>query len=66
MCLAKAYLSGVDTRKLVLEDVALLRVDGDTLTLQTLFGREKLLEGRMREVNFQDSTIVIEQLEHGT
>ena len=58
MCLAKAYF-GSD--ELVLEDIAKLKIDGNKISLRTLFGEEKEIEGRLKEIDFQGARIVIEQ-----
>ena len=62
MCLAKAYLSEDGGEDLVMEDVALLRIKGKKLLLNSLFGEQKEIEGLIKEVNFQNSKLVIEKL----
>ena len=61
MCLAKAYCERDEKRELLLEDVALLEIDGRTLRLATLFGEERELQGKVREVDFQQATVLVEQ-----
>jgi predicted RNA-binding protein len=61
MCLAKAYRERDDERELLLEDVALLEIDGRTLRLATLFGEERELQGSVRAVDFQQGTVLVEQ-----
>lgn len=58
MCLAKAYLG----KEIVLEDIAKIRVEGNTLSLRTLFGEQKQIEGILKEIDFQGSKVVIEKL----
>ena len=62
MCLAKAYLGDIDGGNLILEDVALLRIEGERLLLWSLFGEQKEVEGLIKEVDFQNSKLVIEKL----
>lgn len=62
MCLAKAYLSKGEETELILEDVARLMIEGNNLNLRTLFGEQKEIEGLVKEVDFQNARIVIEQI----
>jgi len=62
MCLAKAYLSEDGGGDLVMEEVALLRIKGKKLLLWSLFGEQKEVEGLIKEVDFQNSKLVIEKL----
>ena len=59
MCLAKAYLGEAEKNDFIMEDVVLLRIEGDKLNLTTLFGERKEIEGSVREVDFQNSRIII-------
>ncbi len=59
MCLAKAYLNEVKDNEFILEDVTNLRIEGNKLHLVTLFGERKEIEGSVREVDFQNSRIII-------
>lgn len=63
MCLAKAYLD--DEEKPLLEEVAELRVEGSKLRFRTLFGEERELQACLREIDFQNSTILLESLTEG-
>ena len=60
MCLAAAY-SGAEVGEPVLREIARMRLDGDTIELETLFGERKVLRGRVTEVDFMNSKITIEQ-----
>ena len=62
MCLAKAYLTGDGKQELVLEDVAFLGIEGTKLFLVNLFGEQKEIEATLKEVNFQRSSIVLENI----
>ena len=59
MCLATAYLNkGSDEP--VLRDIAHLRFDGETVAMETLFGEEKVISGRLLEVDFSTSKIILD------
>lgn len=59
MCLAKAYLD--EKERPFLEDVTSLRVEGRKLHLCNLFGETKELEASIREIDFQDSRILLDR-----
>lgn len=60
MCLAKAYASEGEKESLILEDVASVRIEGNKLLLQNLFGEQKEVDGTIREINFQNSKLTLE------
>lgn len=59
MCMASAYLETNGERELVLEDVALVECDGKRIRIATLFGETKEVEGVIREIDFQNGSIVL-------
>lgn len=59
MCLAKAYF-GKDEASPVLEDVTWLKIEGDKLRLINLFGEQREVEGKVKEIDFQNSKVVLE------
>ena len=60
MCLAKAYLEkNAEDRELVLESVSLVEIRGDRLRLSTIFGEEREISAAIREVDFENSRIII-------
>ena len=60
MCLAKAYLNKwVD--KPLLEDIAHMRLHGGRVELETLLGEEKVIAGRVVEVDFATSKILLDE-----
>ena len=61
MCLARAFLADKSDRELVLEDVALIEIDEGMLRLSTIFGEQKEIGGILKEVDFQNSRVVIEK-----
>ena len=60
MCLAKAYLGKGEEAEKIMEDVAFLTIEGDTLQLRTLFGEEKEIKGSVKKIDFQDSKVTID------
>lgn len=59
MCLGKVYQAkGGDEP--VLEDIAHLRLEGDQVELVTLFGEKRVLQGRLCEIDFVKSRIIVE------
>lgn len=58
MCLAKVRLN--DDTKNAFEDIAFLRIEDGMIRLRTLFGEEQEIAGRVKEINFQNSTILLE------
>ncbi len=59
MCLAKAYLTEKGVEPLM-EDIAHMELDGRTIRMETMFGEEKVISGRILEVDFEDSKIIID------
>ena len=60
MCLAKAYLGESEAGELILEDVALLRVEEGKLLLRSLFGEQKEVDCTIKTIDFQKSSIILE------
>jgi len=60
MCLAKAYLSKSGDEP-VLQDIAHIRMRDDCVELETLFGEEKVIPGRVVEIDFATSKILIHE-----
>lgn len=61
MCLAKAFLKVSGERELVLEDVAFIEIDNKTLRLSTIFGEQKDIEAIVKEVDFENSSVILER-----
>jgi len=58
MCLAKAYFNkSVDNP--ILQDIARMRLGDDRVELETLFGEEKVISGRVVEIDFSTSKILL-------
>jgi predicted RNA-binding protein len=59
MCLAAAYQSEQSDTP-VLRDIARLHIAGDSVEIETLFGERRVMKGRLTEVDFTKSRVVIE------
>ena len=60
MCLAKAYLNK-SADKPILQDIARMRLHDDRVELETLFGEEKVISGRVVEIDFSTSKILLNE-----
>jgi len=60
MCLAKAFINSWSGQP-VLEDIAHMQVREDRVELETLFGEEKTVPGRVIEIDFKTSKILLGQ-----
>jgi len=61
MCLAKAYLEEQGKRELLLEEVALIQIEDNRLLLSTIFGERREVEADIKEIDFQNSRVVLEK-----
>jgi len=61
MCLAKAYLKGKGERELLLEEVAFIEIEDKRLLLSTIFGEHKKIEADIKQIDFQNSNIILER-----
>jgi predicted RNA-binding protein len=62
MCLSKAFLEHDGEREVILEQVAAVSVSDGTLSLRNLFGEQKEIGGRIREIDFLTHSIVVEEV----
>ncbi len=61
MCEANAYMLKEGKEELVLEDISILRPDQDGLYLQNIFGEQKRIKARIKELNLVDHRIILEE-----
>jgi predicted RNA-binding protein len=61
MCLAKAYLSKSADNP-VLQDIARMRLHDDRVELETLFGEERIISGKVVEIDFSTSKIMLNEI----
>lgn len=59
MCLGKVY-QAEESDEPLLESIAYLRLEGDQVELETLFGEKRVLQGRLREIDFVRSRIILQ------
>jgi len=59
VCLAKAYLNKWGDEP-VLQDIAHMRLHGERVELETLFGEERVVSGRVVEIDFSSSKILLD------
>jgi predicted RNA-binding protein len=60
MCLATAYLNEVSEEP-ILRDIAYMRFNVDRVEMKTLLGEEQVILGRVLEIDFSTSKIIIGQ-----
>ena len=60
MCLAKAFVNSWSGQP-VFQDIARMRVSSNRVELETLFGEEKVVPGRVIEIDFTASKILVEK-----
>lgn len=60
MCEANAYLSKGGNEELILEDITLLRPEGDELFLENMFGEQKRVKARLKEMNLTTHRVILE------
>lgn len=63
MCMAKAYLKHGPRKEVLLEEVAYIQLEGESLLLKPLFGEQKSVRATIREIDFLNSTILLEKAE---
>ena len=59
MCLAKAFTDS-SSKLPILEDIARVQVQGNSLRLESLFGEFKVIPGRLVEIDFAASRILLD------
>lgn len=60
MCETNAYLFKDGGEEIYLENIDVIKPEGQGLFLRSLFGEEKVFEGRIREINMRKGKIVLE------
>ena len=62
MCEANAYLLKEGKEELILEDISVLRPEKEELYLQKIFGEQKRIKARIKEMNLLNHRILLEEL----
>ncbi|MGA7876680.1 MAG: CooT family nickel-binding protein [Desulfoferrobacter sp.] len=61
MCEAHAYLTKDGKEELVMQSVDVLRPEGDQMYIQNIFGEQRWIKGRIKEMNLVQHRIVLEE-----
>ena len=61
MCEANVYLVKEGKEELVLEDLSVLRPEKGEIYLQNIFGEQKKVKARIKEMNLLDHRIILEE-----
>ena len=61
MCEANAYLLKDGEEEMLLEDVDLLRPEGESIFLRSIFGEQKTVSARIKEIRLMDHKIILEK-----
>jgi predicted RNA-binding protein len=61
MCEANAYLLKEGKEELILEDLMILRPEQEGLYLQNIFGEQKRIKARIKELNLVEHRVILEE-----
>jgi predicted RNA-binding protein len=61
MCLANVYKNG-NMDESLLTEVAYLKLDDNQIEVETLLGESKVFRGKIKEIAFLNSKIVMEEM----
>jgi predicted RNA-binding protein len=61
MCIAKIYVDDGVQREEVMRDVVLVEEEGGGLSLTGILGEEKLLQARIKRVDFLEHSVLLEK-----
>jgi len=61
MCESNAYMVKGGKEELILEDISILRPEKDEIYLQNIFGEQKRIKARIKEMNLLDHRILLEE-----
>lgn len=60
MCMVSVWIKKDSGEKNLLEEVAVIRVNGKNLVLSTLFGEEESVKAKIKEIDFVNSKVLLE------
>jgi len=63
MCLAKACIRENGEEKLVMEGIALMKIENERLVLRSLFGEQKEIEAHIKEIDFMHHSITLGRIQ---
>jgi predicted RNA-binding protein len=61
MCQSNAYLERDGQQQLIIEDVGLVRPEGDKILLISIFGEEELVDANIKMIDLLHHKIVLEK-----
>jgi predicted RNA-binding protein len=61
MCEANAYLLKEGKEELIFEDLMILRPEQEDIYLQNIFGEQKRIKARIKEMNLVEHRIILEE-----
>lgn len=61
MCEANAYIFRDGKEEIYLEAVDILRPEGDSIYLRSIFGEQKVFKGKIREMSLLNHKIILEE-----
>ena len=61
MCQSNAYLEHDGQQQLIIEEVGLIRPEGDKILLISIFGEERLLDANIKMIDLIHHKIVLEK-----
>ena len=62
MCEANAYLLKEGKEELILEDLMILRPEQEVIYLQNIFGEQKRIKARIKEMNLVEHRVILEEV----
>ncbi len=62
MCLSKVFYKKDGSQQLLMEEVASVEIEDNSLTFRTLFGERKELEASIRQIDFLTHSIFLENM----
>jgi predicted RNA-binding protein len=62
MCQSNAYLEHDGQQQLIIEDVGLIRPEGDKILLISIFGEEELIDAKIKMIDLLHHKIVLEKV----
>lgn len=66
MCLSKAYVEINGERELLMEELASVEIKEGKLLLTTIFGEQKEIEASIKQIDFLNHSIILENLKYET
>jgi len=57
--MANAYIDKNGQKELVLKEVARLHIESGSIVLETLFGENKIIQGKIKKIDFVNSKILL-------